>query len=118
MRRKFLQLNATTRADRHQMIELGKDTITSSGGWILDFKLFSNVSICINFELPDHNVAAFRDRLVAAEWRLDERSLQALEVFTEPAGQGSAPMDLIGTLQITFVHEEPDLRIPVPMIPG
>lgn len=117
MRRKFLQLNATTRSPRHQVIELAKDAITAGGGWILDFTLFSNVSICLNFELPVNQVNRLRDALLTTDLWWSESSLQAFEDFAAPSLQEEPP-DLRGTLQITFIHDEPDLRIPVPMVPG
>lgn len=114
----FLRLNATTSGERHRMIELAKDAIAASGGWILDFTMFSNVSICFNFELPFNAVARLRDALAAIELRLSEASTQAFEEFAGKTEQGTPPAELKASLQITFIHREPDLRIPVPMIPG
>ena len=36
---KILRLSATTRSDRHQIIEFVKDAIASSGGWV--FRAFA-----------------------------------------------------------------------------
>ena len=33
-----------------------------------------------------------------------------------PAEEGAS--EVIGTLEVTFIHDEPDLRIEVPTIPG
>lgn len=112
---KFLRLNATTKAERHSVIESVKDAIASSGGWILDFKQFSNLSAFISFELPQKNLVAFQDEASKIGLRLNESSLLAISKL---AGQPTAPAELQTTLQITFIHDEPDLRIPVPMIPG
>lgn len=112
---KFLRLNATTRTDRLQVIEAVKDTIAASDGWILDFKQFSNLSATINFELSPKKLMAFRDAVSKIGVRLNESSLLAI---SELAEQPTAPAELHATLQITFIHDEPDLRIPVPRIPG
>src|SRR5688500_13341143 len=50
---------------RDESITVLRDLINESGGWILDFKLFSNISICINTERKsekDANEAAKPNR--------------------------------------------------------
>lgn len=117
--RKFLRLNATTKASRHLMIEAAKDAIAASGGWILDFKQFSNLSATISFELPLENLMAFRDALSKIDLQVSESGLLAIgELAEQETAPAKLPADLNATLQITFIHNEPDLRIPVPMIPG
>lgn len=117
--RKFLRLNATTWEDRHRVIESAKDAIAGNGGWILDFKFFSNVSVMISFELPQQNIMAFRDALSKMELQLSESGLVAIgELAEQETAPAELPACLNATLQITFIHNEPDLRIPVPMIPG
>lgn len=113
--RKFLRLNATTKADRHLVIESVKNAIATSGGWILDFKLFSNLSAFISFELPQENLVTLPDALNEIGLQLNKAGLQAIYDLTD---QQTAPAEISATLQITFIHDEPDLRIPVPMIPG
>ena len=112
---KFLRLNATTKADRHLVIESVKNAIATSGGWILDFKLFSNLSAFISFELPQENLVTLPDALNEIGLQLNKAGLQAIYDLTD---QQTAPAEISATLQITFIHDEPDLRIPVPMIPG
>ncbi len=55
-----------------------KEAIIESGGWILDFKLFSNASICVSFELPVINVGELRERLAEKDLRLTEESRELL----------------------------------------
>lgn len=112
---KFLRLNGTTKNDRHQVIEAVKDAIAVNGGWILDFTQFSNLSICFRFELPREKVAMLGSALSEANLQLSESATLAIRELT---GEEVGATDLLATLQITFVHDEPDLRIPVPMIPG
>lgn len=116
---KFLRLNAMTKSDRHQVIEAVKDAIAVNGGWILDFRQFSNLSATINFELPLKNLMAFQDGVGKIGLRLNESSLLAISELAErQTAPAELPVSLNATLQITFIHDEPDLRIPVPMIPG
>lgn len=115
----FLRLNATTKVERHQVIEAIKDAIADSGGWILDFRQFSNLSATINFELPLKNLVAFQEAVSKIGLRLNESNLLAISELAErQIAPAELPMSLNATLQITFIHDEPDLRIPVPMIPG
>lgn len=116
---KILRLNASTRSNRHQMIEAAKDAIATSGGWILDFTMSSNLSVNIHFELAAEKMVTLRDTLSKIDLQFNESSLLAIsemaELETAPA---MLPVHLAATLQITFIHNEPDLRIAVPMIPG
>ena len=117
MTAQFLRINAVTRADRHQTIPLLRDAVSASGGWITDFHLFSNTSICINFEIPLRHAPRLRDSLKRLDLRLtteSEDELNSLSLRAEHAVDEEIP----GTLQVTFVHNEPDLRIEVPPIPG
>ena len=117
----FLRINAVTRADRHQTIALLRDAVSASGGWITDFHLFSNTSICINFEIPLRHAPRLRDSLKRLELRLtaeSEDELKALSLRAEQAVERAADEEITGTLQVTFVHNDPDLRIEVPPIPG
>lgn len=113
---RFLTLNATTQAGRIAVTAAAKDAITAAGGWITGSTAFSNVSLCLNFEIEAALVSRLADTLrstaaAGAPLTLSEASLAALRE-TDRAGE------LTGTLQITFIHDEPDLRVPVPAIPG
>ncbi|HST22215.1 MAG TPA: hypothetical protein VLR90_13915 [Blastocatellia bacterium] len=109
-----LRINASTRSDRNLIIARAKEAILQSGGWVLDFKLFSNISICINFEIVTANIEELRAALNQLDLRLSKQSHEALESFKDEQKEG----DIKGALQITFIHDEPDLRRDVPAIPG
>lgn len=103
---KFLQLNALTTSDRHEMISRAKEAILESGD-IFDFHMFSNTSICINFEVTAGNIQRLYSSLTAINLRLTPEShallldccnhLQHLE-------EQSKALNVAGTLQITFIH--------------
>jgi hypothetical protein len=108
-----LRINGTTRSNRDEVIARARTAITDSGGWILDAKLFSNVSINLRFEIPASRIQSLLDALELIELHLSTSSVESIAHRSdEPSG------DIAGSLQITFIHNEPDLRIQVPAIPG
>jgi hypothetical protein len=116
----FLRLGGATRADRHEMISRVGEAILAAGGFVLDFHMFSNVAISINFEVAAVNVGKLHARLKETGLRLSEESNELLTGYPgELDGLEAASRDAVvaGALQITFVHDEPDLRIEVPPIP-
>ena len=118
---KFLQLNGVTRIDRHDMIARVREAISNGGGYICNFHMFSNASICINFEVSAGNIEKLYCSLAATGLRLNQESHDALADCCnrlEQLGEKSKTSDVAGTLQITFIHNEPDLRIECPPIPG
>ena len=109
-----LRINGTTRAEREEIIARARAAITDNGGWILDAKLFSNVSINLSFEIPASRIESLRDALELIELHLSPSSLESIAQHRSDDPSG----DIAGSLQITFIHDEPDLRIQVPAIPG
>jgi hypothetical protein len=103
------------------MIARVRTAMTKSGAWIVDVKLFSNLSACFNFEIPSSHAEQLRDALAAMDLHLTKESHDSLASLVEgnnSAEAGSPVTDTAGSLQITFIHNEPDLRIEVPRIPG
>ena len=82
--------------------------------------MFSNASLCVNFELPLHSINKFRLLLSEIEMQLSEESKVVLESYIsgDNTGEELKEAEVVGTLQISFFHDEPDLRIEVPAIPG
>lgn len=106
----IFRINASTRADRHQTIDRAQAAIESSDGWLIDFRPFSNISICFNVEIKRRDI----HRLFAA---LGDIGLgPGAAAHYDP---GIDPDETIkGTIQITFIHDQPDLRIEIPEVPG
>ncbi len=102
------------------MISRVKDAILRGGGYILDFHMFSNTAICINFEVSVGNIEKLSSSLTREAF-LNQKSHDLLaDCCNQLAQLGERPKaaDVMGTLNITFIHNEPDLRIEVPPIPG
>ncbi|HEX8197469.1 MAG TPA: hypothetical protein VF571_14840 [Pyrinomonadaceae bacterium] len=120
MQMHFMQLNGITKTERFEMLDRLKKAIAASNGWITDFHQFSNFSVCINFEIELKHVSELRSLLLETKLNLDEKSLLLLDELSNQAAEknGTANKEILGTLQISFIHNEPDLRIEVPPIPG
>lgn len=103
------------------MISLVRRAILEGGGYVVDFHMFSNAAICINFEVPVGNIERLSSSLKATGLRLSRESQDLLANCCDELnqlGEGAKAADVAGALQIAFVHDEPDLRIEVPPIPG
>jgi hypothetical protein len=119
----FLRLNGCTRDERHDMISRVQRAFTESNASILDFKMFSNLSLNLIFELPARRIGELSAALTATGLRLSAESRELLgdwqKRYEEADDAGaSQPTEIAGSLQITFIHHEPDLRLEVPPIPG
>jgi hypothetical protein len=117
----FLRLNGATRGSRHEMISLVREAILAGGGYVLDFHMFSNAAICINFEVPVGNIGRLYSSLRGTGLSLSRESHELLGGCRDELNkldEGAEAANVAGTLQITFVHDEPDLRLEVPPIPG
>jgi hypothetical protein len=110
----FLRLSGFTKAERLHMTDRVSEAIAQSDAWITDFHIYSNVSICINFEVPIAQLNQLATALQETGLHLSEDSMQQL------AHPHQLPLkqELTGTLQITFIHNEPDLLREVPAVPG
>jgi hypothetical protein len=113
-RPRILQLNGFTRMDRLKSVGLLRDAIDSGKGWITGFNEYSNISICIQFEIPAERLPEVAESLRAAEVTLNAKSEELLRALVAEGAAGS--MDC--TLQVLFVHNEPDLKRTVLAVPG
>lgn len=121
MSRALLRLNAITRRDRHEMIARATDAVLKGGGFVVDFHMFSNRSVCLNIEVAAGKLGRLKEALEETGLGLTDESRARLAQGSARAEQLSAEeaaSEVAGTLEITFIHDEPDLRIEVPPIPG
>jgi hypothetical protein len=108
-----VRIQGKTSQERHGIISAASDAVGEAGGYILDFKQFSNLAVVFTIELPPAGYERLRKKLVSLGVRLeppssDESALAALVV----------PKEIAGSLRLDFQHQEPDLRIPIPAVPG
>ena len=114
-KQQFLRLDGFTKAERIQMTARVSEAINQAGAWITDFHQYSNVLICINFEVPIANLDRLAVSLQETGLHLSQESLEQLMAASDSTLKET---ELVGTLQITFVHNEPDLLREVPAVPG
>lgn len=114
--KRFLRINGVIRQNRHEAVDKVKEAISGSGAWVLDFKMYANISICIFFEISARDVAKLHILLLETQIKLSDESVQALTESDN--AQRSIPDDQVpdwkSSLEITFVHNEPDLIRDVP----
>jgi hypothetical protein len=115
----FILLEGFTRHERHEATQLLADAI-STAGWILDHTQLSNKALTLRFELEPNKASLLREALAKLPVTLSPESTQRLEELVGKERlhpERSAP-PLQGTFSLTFIHDEPDLKIVVPAVPG
>jgi hypothetical protein len=108
----WIQIQGVARGDRHGFTSFASDAIVASGGYVMDYRAFSNLAVCFTLEIPAKGLLVLRERLRIGGIEL-EPPAPAEEIATE-CGETAVS----GTLRLDFRHEEPDMRIPIPAVPG
>jgi hypothetical protein len=116
MRAKRLMLSAVTRRNRHDAMAEINDAVIGAGGWVEGHTLFSNIATTFRTELPMEKIADFVRAIDSLGVHLDTESKHAVALQEAPGNRRDA--DVPVTLNVTFIHDEPDLRREVPMVPG
>lgn len=104
-------LYAITRLERHAVTLAVRRAISDGGGWITGFRQFSNASIALDLDVTASRLPELHAAIEAVGLTL---SPTLAELPEPPPGQDEMPV----ALRIDFVHDEPDLIIPVPAVPG
>ena len=107
------RIHGKTREERHGITSAASDAVSEAGGYILDFKQFSNLAVVFTVELPLDGFGRLREKLSGLGVILEppsseERALSAVQ----------SPHQVTGSLRLDFQHQEPDMRIPIPAVPG
>lgn len=112
----LLRLSGVTAEPRHSVVAR-LAAVLNDLGWVVDFSQFSNSALTLRFELAARNAPRLRSALAELPVALSRGSAEELAAL-EQASAGELPDPLPGSVHLTFVHSEPDLRIPVPAVPG
>jgi len=116
MRRNFLKLSGVTKRDRNQVIAEINAAISEAGGWLIDHTLFSNIAITLQFELSEEGIKESEKSLSRSKVILQGDSNADFETAITACAQYN--VDIKTTLNVTFTHDDPDLRREVAAVPG
>lgn len=106
----IVMLSAVTRVERKAATSFVFDTVNRLGGWIDDTRMYSNLMNTIRLTLP---AGAFVELVkVLSEAGIAVDPPEGLDEIRDPAAERMA------TLQLTFIHDEPDLKREIPAVPG
>lgn len=111
-----LMLAAMTKRNRHQAMADLNDAIMATGGWVIDHTLFSNIATTFRAAVPQKQLASFFDSLDSLEIHVDEDGKRDIAALLAENRDGLSEMEI--SLNVTFIHDEPDIRREVPMVPG
>lgn len=113
---KPLRLEAVTTHPRHALVEAVREVLNTLGS-ITSSHAFSNLALTLHFEMYRERLGRLRPALEALPLRLSVESLETLTRL-ESLDLESLPEELAGSIALTFVHNEPDLRMEIPAVPG
>ena len=109
----IVRIQGKTRQERHAITSAASNAVGEVGGYIVDFKQFSNLAVVFTIEMPPAGFEKLREKLRGLEVLLEPPSSEE-RALSVSAAQG----EIAGSLRLDFLHEEPDLRILVPAVPG
>jgi hypothetical protein len=111
-----LQLAAVTTHPRHSLVAQLTEVLNKVGA-VLDSHQFSNIALAIQFEVSARKVSRLRPSLLALPLSFSNSSIMALETIENAKGS-ELPEEIFGSINITFAHNEPDLLMHIPAVPG
>jgi len=111
-----LQLAAVTTHPRHSLVAQLTEVLNTLGS-VLDSHQFSNLALAIQFEVSVQRVSQLRPSLLALPMSFSNSSITSLETLENAPGS-ELPAEILGSINITFAHNEPDLLMHIPAVPG
>lgn len=99
----MLRLNGFTREDRFSVAARMREALTGSGAWITGHQQFSDLALCINFEIERRHIGRLGQLLAGCGLQLSDESLAGLSSAAAKPGPND---DVAGTLQAVFVAAE------------
>lgn len=108
----LLLLTAATSRERNAATGFAFDSIHRLGGWVEDVHFYSNMMTMIRFILKGGQLGALIDLLASEGILVDPGSISA------EVSMALQDTERACSLQISFLHKEPDLKREVPAIPG
>ena len=100
----IFQIEIYTSMERNPAISIVRQGLISREGWISNHQLFSNKLASIAFEMPSDGLAGFLADLKSA----------GLKPQYDAALPAVGDREITGTIALTFLHDEPDMKREVP----
>lgn len=100
---------AYTNGDRNTVIEQIKETILFSDGYIVNFKMFSDIALSINVEIAENKLLMLHQAL---------GGIVRISNFEDEGINSKSLKEWIVYLHISFSSGTGNLKIEVPQIPG
>lgn len=107
---------AVTRVNRHEVMAEVNDAVIGAGGWVEGHTLFSNIATTFQIMLAHGKIDGFLAAIEAAGVHIDDPG--ATRLAAQSGREGGTEDEVPLSLNVTFIHDEPDLRRDVPMVPG
>jgi hypothetical protein len=108
-------LNGVSRSERQSVISAATEAVQRAGGWVEDVHFFSNLAVNLRCVIAASDAGVLGEELINLGIGLGRDDMVALQRVA--AGLSKAD-ELTFSVQITFVHREPDLRRHIPSVPG
>jgi hypothetical protein len=112
----MFRLIGWTETPRLEVTACITDAVVGLGGFVLESQRFSNMALMLRFQIPVEKSDEFVEALRHCGLNLDEESEAPLEGAAKVRHEQGT--ELHGTVFIRFVHDEPELRIETPAVPG
>ncbi|TDB49812.1 hypothetical protein EPL02_12050 [Bacillus sp. CBEL-1] len=113
-----IRIQGFTRENRYKMIDYAVSSISKCAGWVTNHTMYSNKVIVINFEIEIRGVRQLLQLLNQNGLSLFEESNKIIHHFPEDYGANNPKKEMIGSINITFINDEPSTRNHIPAIPG
>lgn len=115
---KSIRIQGFTRENRHEMVDYAVNSITKCSGWVTNHTMYSNKMIVLNFEIEVKGVSELLILLNQNGLTLFKESTELIHDFPEDSVKANAEKEIIGSINITFINDEPNTRNHIPPIPG
>ena len=112
----YVQINGFTAAPRHDVVSAMSAAISAGGGWIVDHHLYSDLCICLNFQVEASKLETLWTAFQSLPVKYAEASSEAIVKLVQE--RASTDEEVTGTLEVTFGSGTGDLRRTVPSVPG
>ena len=100
---------AFSSSNRHETIELLKDTISKNDGYIINFNMFSDLALSLTVEIEENKISNLH-RELASILQISESKPEHLNI--------NSKSDWWILMNVSFGKGQGNLKIEIPNVPG